>query len=197
MTWIKICGITPRRALDASDAGANALGFVFYRRARHVTAETRARSSPACPANRKGRSVRQRNGGPRSRHRQTRRLTRAIERRREHDSAERSSTAWQTRTRKRLAASAIFRAWRRKCLTCRRTSVDGIRSPRLVEPTKLQRQTRAQNPRRQERRLFLEPTLSPGVISAFCSIPHAKTRRRRGFRLGACNPGRIITASAS
>ena len=42
MTWIKICGITNLDdALAATDAGANAIGFVFYPRSpRYVTAET-------------------------------------------------------------------------------------------------------------------------------------------------------------
>jgi phosphoribosylanthranilate isomerase len=42
MTWIKICGITNLDdALAAVDAGANAIGFVFYPKSpRHVTPET-------------------------------------------------------------------------------------------------------------------------------------------------------------
>ncbi len=48
MTWIKICGITNLDdALAASDAGANALGFVFHAKSpRYVTVET-ARSIAA------------------------------------------------------------------------------------------------------------------------------------------------------
>jgi phosphoribosylanthranilate isomerase len=48
MTWVKICGITNLDdALAATDAGANALGFVFYQESpRHVSCET-ARSIAA------------------------------------------------------------------------------------------------------------------------------------------------------
>jgi phosphoribosylanthranilate isomerase len=52
MTWIKICGITnPDDSLTAADAGANALGFVFYDKSpRHVTAETAHSIAAKLPA---------------------------------------------------------------------------------------------------------------------------------------------------
>jgi phosphoribosylanthranilate isomerase len=51
MTWIKICGITNLDdALAAAEAGANALGFVFYpKSARHVTPETAASIAAKMP----------------------------------------------------------------------------------------------------------------------------------------------------
>ena len=53
MTWIKICGITnPDDALAASDAGANAIGFVFYPKSpRNVSAETARAIVAKLPAN--------------------------------------------------------------------------------------------------------------------------------------------------
>ena len=52
MTWIKICGITNLDdALTATDAGANAVGFVFYPKSpRHVTAETAQAIARKLPA---------------------------------------------------------------------------------------------------------------------------------------------------
>ncbi len=52
MTWIKICGITNvDDALAAADAGANAIGFVFYPKSpRHVTPETAQAIARKLPA---------------------------------------------------------------------------------------------------------------------------------------------------
>ena len=76
MTWIKICGITNLDdALAAIDAGANALGFVFYPKSpRHVTAETARSIVASLPQQieKVGVFVNE-TVGPRSRHRQTRR----------------------------------------------------------------------------------------------------------------------------
>jgi len=51
MTWVKICGITNLEdALGSAEAGANALGFVFYpKSARHVTVETVRSIVPKLP----------------------------------------------------------------------------------------------------------------------------------------------------
>src|ERR1700731_3781803 len=51
MTWVKICGITNLEdALASAEAGANALGFVFYpKSARHVTVETVRSIVPKLP----------------------------------------------------------------------------------------------------------------------------------------------------
>jgi phosphoribosylanthranilate isomerase len=53
MTWVKICGITNLEdALAAAEAGANALGFVFYpKSSRHVTVETVRSIVAALPKN--------------------------------------------------------------------------------------------------------------------------------------------------
>lgn len=52
MTWIKICGITNLEdALVATEAGANAIGFVFYAKSpRHVTPETAQAIAKKLPA---------------------------------------------------------------------------------------------------------------------------------------------------
>jgi phosphoribosylanthranilate isomerase len=52
MTWVKICGITNvEDAIAAADAGANAIGFIFYPKSkRHVTAETAQAIAARVPA---------------------------------------------------------------------------------------------------------------------------------------------------
>jgi phosphoribosylanthranilate isomerase len=52
MTWVKICGITNLEdALVAVEAGANAVGFVFYAKSpRHMAPEEVARISESLPA---------------------------------------------------------------------------------------------------------------------------------------------------
>jgi phosphoribosylanthranilate isomerase len=52
MTWVKICGITNvEDALAAAEAGANAVGFIFYPKSkRHVTAEAAQAIAAKVPA---------------------------------------------------------------------------------------------------------------------------------------------------
>jgi phosphoribosylanthranilate isomerase len=52
MTWIKICGTTNLEdALDAIDAGADALGFVFAESQRRITPDAAAEITRHLPAN--------------------------------------------------------------------------------------------------------------------------------------------------
>jgi phosphoribosylanthranilate isomerase len=53
MTWVKICGITNLKdARTAVDAGADALGFVFYEKSpRYVDPETVHKITPELPSN--------------------------------------------------------------------------------------------------------------------------------------------------
>ena len=52
MTWVKICGITNLEdAMTAVDAGADALGFVFYEKSpRNIAPEAARRLSKRCLA---------------------------------------------------------------------------------------------------------------------------------------------------
>jgi len=209
MTWIKICGITTSTTPSTPAMPARTRwALSSIRRARATSPQKpRARSSPACPANRKGRSVRQRNGGPRSRHRQTRRpYHRAIERRREHGFQPNALPLHgKPGTRKRLAASAIFRAWPAKVFDVpagQSVGWDPVAAG-LVEPDEAYKGKRVHKIHvAKNGDLFLETHgFRPGVISGV--LLDSSTAEKRGgtgeASIGsACNPGpESSTASAS
>ena len=206
MTWIKICGITNLDdALAATDAGANALGFVFYPKSpRHVTLETARSIVAKLPQQieKVGVFVNQTVDHVRDAVKQAGLTAVQLQRRREHGIQPRALPG----TRERIGTPHDFPRLAREDFRRASGTICGMGSgcgwPGRARRS-LQGQTRAQNPRRQKRRpLPRDPRLSPrrdlGRPARFLDRGKTRAAPDRLSTGNASSPGpESSTASAS